>query len=80
VICKRCDTLSPRGAKQGAFDGEMGILMCANHLRSRGQTEDVLAHEMVHAWDWLRWRVERGNLRHLACTEVGVGVGISCCS
>jgi len=29
-----------------------------------------MAHEMVHAWDHLKWKVEADNLRHQACLEV----------
>lgn len=65
VRCKRCTT-----RQSGGFDSEYGILLCANQLRNRGHVEDTMAHEMVHAWDHLRFKVERGNLRHAACTEV----------
>ncbi|EON66182.1 mitochondrial inner membrane protease atp23 [Coniosporium apollinis CBS 100218] len=65
VRCKRCTT-----RQSGGFDSEYGILLCANQLRNRGHVEDTMAHEMVHAWDHLRFKVERGNLRHAACTEI----------
>ncbi len=65
VRCKRCTT-----RQSGGFDSEYGILLCANQLRNRGHVEDTMAHEMVHAWDHLRFKVDRGNLRHAACTEV----------
>lgn len=74
VICRRCDTLDRKGIKQGAFAGEAGILLCANHVRDRKSMEDVLAHEMVHAYDFMRFRVEKGDLRHAACTEVSEGL------
>jgi hypothetical protein len=33
--------------------------------------EDTMAHEMVHAYDHLRFKVNwTDNLRHAACTEV----------
>ena len=47
-----------------------GIQVCANFVRERSHLEEVLGHEMVHIWDHLRWKVEEGNLRHAACTEV----------
>lgn len=56
----------------GGFSAGHGILICANEMRSRGHLEDTLAHEMVHAWDSLRWKVKEGDLRHAACTEVCV--------
>lgn len=66
VICQKCD------AKQsGGFDPEYGILICANQMRNWGHTEDTIAHEMVHAYDHLRFKMDAvHNLRHAACTEI----------
>ena len=69
VRCRRCET-----KQSGGFDPEYGILICANHLRNRGHLEDTMAHEMVHAWDHLRFKNnDPYDLRHAACTEVGYG-------
>ncbi|OCK85980.1 mitochondrial inner membrane protease atp23 [Lepidopterella palustris CBS 459.81] len=65
VQCKRCDT-----QQSGGFDLNYGILLCANQFRNRGHVEDTMAHEMVHAWDYLRFKVDNNNLRHQACTEI----------
>ena len=65
VICRKCDA-----RQSGGFDPEYGILICANQMRNRGHMEDTLAHEMVHAWDHLKWKVEANNMRHQACLEV----------
>jgi inner membrane protease ATP23 len=54
----------------GGFSPDHGILLCANELRDRKHLEDTFAHEMVHAWDHLRWKVDWADLRHAACTEV----------
>jgi inner membrane protease ATP23 len=61
----------------GGFSPDHGILICANEMRNRGHMEDTLAHEMVHAWDHLRFKVDWADLRHAACTEVGRGFFIS---
>jgi mitochondrial inner membrane protease ATP23 len=55
----------------GGFSPGHGILICANEMRNQGHMEDTLAHEMVHAWDHLRFKVDWADLRHAACTEVG---------
>lgn len=66
IHCRRCTT-----KQSGGFDPEYGILICANQLRNRGHMEDTLAHEMVHAWDFLRFKYnDPRDLRHAACTEV----------
>ncbi|GAB7339629.1 hypothetical protein MBLNU457_6222t1 [Dothideomycetes sp. NU457] len=66
VRCRRCET-----KQSGGFDPEYGILICANQLRNRGHLEDTMAHEMVHAWDYLRFKYnDPKDLRHAACTEI----------
>ena len=86
VHCKRCPTrivevpetkedgtteMVKRKVRQGGgFSPDHGILICANEMRNQGHLEDTLAHEMVHAWDHLRWKVDWSDLRHAACTEV----------
>ncbi|KAK5663920.1 hypothetical protein OQA88_131 [Cercophora sp. LCS_1] len=77
VVCRRCPgRVAEDGSvvrSSGGFSPEHGILLCANEVRSRGHLEDTLAHEMVHAWDHLRFKVDwmgKKDLRHSACTEI----------
>jgi inner membrane protease ATP23 len=65
IICRRCTT-----QQSGGFTPKHGILLCANHMRNRGHIEDTMAHEMIHAWDYLKWKVDDNNLRHQACLEI----------
>jgi inner membrane protease ATP23 len=65
VRCKRCTT-----SQSGGFDPTYGILLCANKLRNRGHLEDTLGHEMVHAYDHMRFKLEPLDLRHAACMEI----------
>ncbi|KAM0718585.1 hypothetical protein Q7P37_005655 [Cladosporium fusiforme] len=66
IICRKCDS-----QQSGGFDPDYGILICANQMRNRGHMEDTLAHEMVHAYDHLRFKMDAvHNLRHAACTEI----------
>ena len=67
VRCRRC---GPETSQSGGFDTDHGILLCANQLRSRGHLEDTLAHEMVHAYDHLRFQLDPYDLRHAACMEI----------
>jgi mitochondrial inner membrane protease ATP23 len=71
IRCRRCE---PHERMFGGFDPRFGIKLCANLLEGRSRIEDTMAHEMVHAWDHLRWKVdwhaEGGNLKAVACTEV----------
>lgn len=77
VVCRRCPArLEEDGQvhrQSGGFSPDHGILLCANEIRDRKHLEDTLAHEMVHAWDHLRWKVDwtgDKDLKHAACTEV----------
>jgi len=48
-------------------------MLCANYLEKRNMLEDVLAHEMVHAYDHLRFKTDLGpdeDLRKVACAEI----------
>lgn len=66
IYCRRCTQ-----RKAGGFDPEYGIQICANEMRDQGHLEDTMAHEMVHAYDHLRFKLDwDNNLRHAACTEV----------
>ncbi|KAJ4400274.1 Mitochondrial inner membrane protease atp23 [Didymella pomorum] len=65
ILCRMCTS-----EQSGGFSLNHGILLCANKFRNRGHQEDTMAHEMVHAWDHLKWKVEADNLRHQACLEI----------
>jgi inner membrane protease ATP23 len=69
IRCRRCET-----GMQGGFDKSYGIKLCANYVETRKKMEDTMAHEMVHAYDHLRFKVDwdAQDLRHVACTEVSV--------
>ncbi|KAK2059414.1 peptidase M76 family protein [Colletotrichum caudatum] len=77
ILCRRCPArLTEDGEvhrQSGGFSPAHGILICANEVRDRKHLEDTLSHEMVHAWDHLRWKVDwMGDLdlKHAACTEI----------
>lgn len=65
ITCETCDDL-----KGGGFHPELGVILCSNWLQSKWQLEDVLTHELIHAYDYLKFNVNPTNLRHHACTEI----------
>ena len=65
----RCMPCEP-GIMQGGFNADYGIVLCSNEALSKRETEDTIAHEMIHAYDWLRWKIDPTNHQHLACAEV----------
>jgi len=65
IVCRKCTEEA-----KGGIHPKIGILLCANYMKGRSHLEDTLSHEMVHAWDHLRFKVDEDNLRHQACTEI----------
>lgn len=65
ITCDVCDF-----TKGGGFSPNEGILLCANWIRSKWQLEDILTHELVHVYDYLKFDLDLNNLRHHACTEI----------
>ena len=68
IRCRTCKT-----GMLGGFDHKYGIMLCANYVEKRNMLEDVMAHEMVHAYDHLRFKTNldhETDLRHIACSEV----------
>lgn len=59
----------------GGFSPDHGVLLCQDKLRGRSETEDTLAHELVHVYDHLRFKVDWQDLKHQACSEVCMPTG-----
>lgn len=68
IRCMRC----VQDDQAAGFDPQYGIRICANKMKDRKHIEDNLAHEMVHAYDHLRFKLDWQDLRHAACTEVSI--------
>ncbi|OXB36772.1 mitochondrial inner membrane protease ATP23 [Cryptococcus neoformans] len=56
--------------RAGGFSPDHGILLCQDRFFNKKHMEDTLAHELVHAFDHCRFKVDWGNLRHHACSEI----------
>lgn len=65
INCDVCDD-----TKGGGFHPDLGILLCANWIRSKYQLEDILTHELVHVYDYKKFDVDLHDLNHHACTEI----------
>lgn len=68
IRCRTCKT-----GMLGGFDHRYGIMLCANWIDRRSMMEDVLSHEMVHAYDHLRFQTNldhQSSLKETACSEV----------
>ncbi|ANZ74443.1 BA75_00499T0 [Komagataella pastoris] len=65
IVCDECDDL-----KGGGFHPEIGILICQNRLIDKWHLEDIVSHELIHAYDNTKFKVDWFNLRHHACSEI----------
>ncbi|CAM9375597.1 unnamed protein product, partial [Discosporangium mesarthrocarpum] len=71
-LCQKC--LPPKGPAGGgrAFleHPPTTAVLCANRLRSAGELEEALVHELVHAFDWCVARRDLLDCQGLAWSEV----------
>ena len=57
---------SLRGIRPGK-----GVSVCHNHIQTRTEMENLLAHELIHAYDdCTRRKMDWMDVRHHACSEV----------
>jgi inner membrane protease ATP23 len=69
VNCVPCiDRIS--GAFHAAEGDTYEVVMCQNYLSSQDQFNQVLTHELVHAYDVCRAELDFTNCKQHACTEV----------
>ncbi|KAF9562286.1 hypothetical protein CPC08DRAFT_663292 [Agrocybe pediades] len=66
VLCAPCDL-----TRSGGFTPDPGaVVLCAGNFFSQQHMESTIAHELVHMYDHCRFKVDWGNLRHHACSEI----------
>ncbi|KAK7150162.1 hypothetical protein R3I94_009464 [Phoxinus phoxinus] len=65
--CEDCD-----GTVSGGFDAATSqIVLCQNNIHQQAHMNRVVTHELIHAFDHCRARVDWfSNPRHLACSEI----------
>ena len=67
ISCEPCD-----GNLRGGFDDKVvQVVVCSNKCKTPDQVEEILAHELVHMYDFCTAKTDLdNNVNHLACTEV----------
>lgn len=66
ISCEVCDV-----SVTGGYDPELNqIVVCQNVATKEGIVQGILAHEMIHMFDYCRNKLDFKNLDHLACTEI----------
>lgn len=66
ISCEACDV-----TVTGGYDPILNqIVICQNNATNEGVVQGVLAHEMIHMFDYCRNDLDFKNIDHLACTEI----------
>jgi mitochondrial inner membrane protease ATP23 len=66
ISCEVCD-----GSVSGGYDPVLNqIVVCQNIATNDGIVQGVMAHEMIHMFDYCRNDLDFKNIDHLACTEI----------
>mmetsp|Transcript_5842 Transcript_5842/g.8994 ORF Transcript_5842/g.8994 Transcript_5842/m.8994 type:complete len:177 (+) Transcript_5842:67-597(+) len=65
IACEPCGADIGGGYRQGE-----GIVLCEDKLMDQEHTNLVLAHELIHAFDDCRAKVDWDNCVHHACSEI----------
>lgn len=74
ITCESCDT-----SVSGGYDAEFNqIVICYNRVHSYNKVNGVMAHEMVHMFDYCRNELEFKNIEHVACTEIRAANLVHC--
>jgi inner membrane protease ATP23 len=69
--CEQCPSTGAAGGARAYFEAPpAGIALCANRLGSSDAIEEVLVHELVHAYDHCVTGVDLTNSHELAHSEV----------
>ena len=64
IICQPCNN------QKGGFQPSAGITLCSNVVVKTGEVEKTLMHELIHAFDHCRFKVDWSNKKHHACSEI----------
>ena len=75
ILCRKCPgeisggfALPPKDPNNDSYKPQ--IVLCENNKMERETFENTLVHELVHAYDLCRAKIDWSNCLHHACTEI----------
>ncbi|XP_783122.2 mitochondrial inner membrane protease ATP23 homolog [Strongylocentrotus purpuratus] len=68
IVCEPCASDSPVNGGFDPINGE--IVLCENKSPSQRILSTLLTHELIHAYDHCRAKVDWTDIRHVACSEI----------
>lgn len=55
----------------GGFRPQSGVVVCQNHVQTQEEVNNLLAHELIHAFDHCRAKdLDWNNCQHHTCSEI----------
>jgi inner membrane protease ATP23 len=51
-------------------DAKPGVVLCQNHIPDQEWMDRTVAHELIHAYDHCRSKIDWSSCEHHACSEV----------
>lgn len=79
LMCVRCSEIDlsrhiscePCGPEvTGGYDPELNQIIVCQNRTGKMLMNGVLAHEMLHMFDYCRAKFDFNNIEHIACSEV----------
>lgn len=65
-----CEPCKDMGVSGGYDLSVNQVVICSDVCKSSQKVERILAHEMVHVYDFCTSKIDFRNRDHLACTEI----------
>ena len=63
---EHCDS-----AIAGGFRPTSGVVVCSNHVQTQEEVDNLVAHELIHAYDHCRGaNLDWNDCRHHTCSEI----------
>ena len=63
----------------GGYDDQANqVIICSNNCQTASKVEEILAHELVHMYDFCTSKIDFSNPNHLACSEIRAANLTSC--
>ena len=66
VTVEHCDA-----SIAGGFRPQSGVVVCQNHVQTQEEVDNLLAHELIHAYDHCRGKnLDWNDCQHHTCSEI----------
>jgi hypothetical protein len=78
IMCRKCNDHGVEGGARAFLQAEGDITLCTNRLRGLTDINEVLRHELTHAFDMSRERYDLYTCKGLAASEIRAARAAEC--